>query len=68
MSGCYGNSPEDRYWEKRLLDYLDQPCGLCGEEDCECCADCEKQACVCNEPEPPCPDCEEASERCECDD
>ncbi len=23
MAGCYGNSAEDRYWEKRLDDYLE---------------------------------------------
>lgn len=24
MAGCYGNSFEDRYWESRLFDYLDE--------------------------------------------
>ena len=23
MAGCYGNSPEDRYWEAQLDKYLD---------------------------------------------
>lgn len=25
MSGCYGNDPEDRYFERMLNDYLDPP-------------------------------------------
>lgn len=24
MAGCYGNSKEDRYFEKMLYDYLDE--------------------------------------------
>ena len=36
MAGCYGNSAEDRYYEKQLDDYLDdlsEPwiCDRCGE-------------------------------------
>lgn len=32
MSGCYGNSPEDRYFESKLLDHLDNEwqCSKCG--------------------------------------
>ena len=32
MSGCYGNSPEDKYFENKLLNELDEEykCAKCG--------------------------------------
>lgn len=32
MSGCYGNSQEDKYFESKLLDHLDEgwKCAKCG--------------------------------------
>lgn len=38
MSGCYGNSPEDKYFESKLLDHLDTcdedtTCSQCGAVD-----------------------------------
>ncbi len=48
MSGCYGNDPEDRYWESKLDDHLDSfqeelLCHGCGDEehDCDCALDME---------------------------
>ena len=37
MAGCYGNSAEDRYFERMLDNYLDQ----FDEEEEEVCPDCE---------------------------
>ena len=51
MSGCYGNSFEDKYWENRLMNYLDQyeieECPKCHEIDCEWCPDCKNHSCEC---------------------
>ena len=33
MSGCFGNSPEDRYFENQLMNHLE-------EEDKICCHEC----------------------------
>ena len=33
MAGCYGNDPEDRYFEKKLNDYLDSEAPI----DCDEC-------------------------------
>lgn len=36
MAGCYGDDPEDKYFENRLMDHLDQYdkiyCDWCGAE------------------------------------
>lgn len=63
MAGIYGNDPEDRYFEKKLDDYLDsldvEECTSCradkksGEltwcEECDdyLCEECEKEGCSC---------------------
>ena len=33
MVGCYGNSQEDRYYERMLNKYLDETYGDCCEEE-----------------------------------
>ena len=33
MAGCYGNSQEDRYYERMLNKYLDDTYGDCYEEE-----------------------------------
>ena len=51
MSGCYGNSQEDRHFENKLMEYLDQfdidICPKCAQESCEWCADCNNHNCEC---------------------
>lgn len=51
MAGCYGNSAEDRYFENKLMDYLDDTepyCTNCGtqteELENELCEDCFKDS------------------------
>jgi len=54
MSGCYGGSREDRYFEDKLLKYLDDndECPECGEIDCDkVCYDCYAHECECEEDE-----------------
>ena len=49
MSGCYGNSREDRYFEGQLNRYLDSldfgPCEECGEHAEHQCKTCNKELC-----------------------
>ena len=66
MSGCFGGSKEDRYFEKQLDDYLDSQefggCQICQEAQAEdTCTICNKDFCMnCGDPEKEiCINCEE---------
>ena len=46
MSGCFGSSSEDRYFENKMLNSLGDDeieyCGICGEDESTCdCSYCE---------------------------
>ena len=74
MSGCFGSSKEDRYFERKLNEYLDSQdlgrCEICQDAQAELqCLACNKEMCLeCAEVVDGLEYCPEHAPMCECGD